>query len=135
MIDTQSMLDELCLDATDETTQLITDLLSQSESIIRDSVDKTKPIASYEQDPIFIRAAKTLCTQLYYDRALTWRDVDWLTDDDQSLKRRGGSRWLRAEQYRIAISRIRCGIPQSLVLLVTAENGMGISMPNFCQSV
>lgn len=71
MIDTQSMLDELCLDATDETTQLITDLLSQSESIIRDSVDKTKTIDSYEQDPIFIRAAKTLCTQLYYDRTLT----------------------------------------------------------------
>lgn len=71
MIDTQSMLDELCLDATDETTQLITDLLSQSESIIRDSVDKTKSIATYEQDPIFVRASKTLCTQLYYDRALT----------------------------------------------------------------
>ena len=71
MIDTQSMLDELCLDATDETTRLITDLLSQSERIIRDSVDKTNPLSDYEQDPIFIRAAKTLCTQLYYDRTLT----------------------------------------------------------------
>lgn len=70
-IDKVALMDELNLDATDENIALIGDLISQSEDLIRSSVSYIKPLEDYLKEPIFIRAVKTLATQLYYDRTLS----------------------------------------------------------------
>lgn len=66
-----ALMDELNLDATDENTALIGDLISQSEDLVRSSVDYDKPLEDYLKEPIFIRAVKTLVAQMFYDRTLS----------------------------------------------------------------
>lgn len=69
-MEVKTMIDELNLDESEETTQLVANLIEQAGAIIRSSVDNSKPVELYEQEPIYERAVATLVTQLYYDRSL-----------------------------------------------------------------
>lgn len=71
MLDSDQLMDELNLDDTPENTDLLRNLLAQSEAFIKDSVDPKTDLIKYEQDPMFERAAYTLATQLFYDRTMS----------------------------------------------------------------
>lgn len=63
--------DELNVDQQSEDVKTINELVSDAELIIQNSVDHTVPLEQYRESAIFNRAAKTLATQLYYDRELS----------------------------------------------------------------
>ncbi|MGV3337670.1 head-tail connector protein [Latilactobacillus curvatus] len=63
--------DELNVDQQSEDVTTINELVSDAELIIQNSVDHTVPLEQYQKSAIFNRAAKTLATQLYYDRELS----------------------------------------------------------------
>ncbi|KGB14247.1 head-tail connector protein [Latilactobacillus sakei subsp. sakei] len=63
--------DELNVDQQSEDVTTINKLVSDAELIIQNSVDHTVPLEQYRESAIFNRAAKTLATQLYYDRELS----------------------------------------------------------------
>jgi hypothetical protein len=70
-IDTEKLMDDLNLDDTPENKAIITDLILDASDLIRSSVNYKVPETEYFKFPIYIRAVKTLATQLYYDRELS----------------------------------------------------------------
>lgn len=63
--------DELNIDQQSEDVTTINELVSDAEIIIQNSVDHAVSLEQYRKSDIFNRAAKTLATQLYYDRELS----------------------------------------------------------------
>lgn len=67
----EQLINELNLDETPETTQLLTNLITSAKVIVSRSVNSTVSSETYEADVIYQRAVATLATQLFYDRTLS----------------------------------------------------------------
>lgn len=65
-----SLLSELNLDSTDENTTLITSLVNDANDLTLSAIDSNVSFEIYSQNLTYIRAIKTLATQMFYDRTL-----------------------------------------------------------------
>ena len=65
-----SLLNELNLDETDENKALITNLVTDANDLTLSALSQTDTFATYSSNQTYIRAVKTLATQLFYDRTL-----------------------------------------------------------------
>lgn len=65
-----SLLTELNLDSTDENIALITNLVNDANDLTLSAISPNDTFALYSGNATYIRAVKTLATQLFYDRTL-----------------------------------------------------------------
>ncbi|MCM0598317.1 head-tail connector protein [Periweissella fabalis] len=66
----EDLIAELNLDESDETTQLITNLIETSKVIVSQAVNSKVDQTIFEADLVYQRAIMTLATQMFYDRTL-----------------------------------------------------------------
>lgn len=64
-------MNELHIDATDEETSTLKALVNEAQAIVDSAIGVSDPaVNSVADDAIYVRAVKTLATQMYYDRSL-----------------------------------------------------------------
>lgn len=66
----EDLIAELNLDESDETTQLIANLIETSKVIVSQAVNSKVDSTIFEADLVYQRAVMTLATQMFYDRTL-----------------------------------------------------------------
>lgn len=67
---TTSLLTELNLDASDESKTLISNLIKDANDLTLSAIDTTSNFDDFSSNQTYLRAVKTLATQLFYDRTL-----------------------------------------------------------------